>query len=32
MMMMAGAKMRESEMFTKDQMVAWKNKTAVQQA
>jgi hypothetical protein len=31
MMMAAGARMWESKMFTKDQMVAWENKTAVQQ-
>ncbi len=29
--MAAGARMWESEMFTKDQMVAWENKPAVQQ-
>ncbi len=31
MTMAAGARMWESEMFTKDQMVAWENKTAAQQ-
>jgi hypothetical protein len=31
MTMAAGARMWESEMFTKDQMVAWKNKPAAQQ-
>jgi hypothetical protein len=31
MMMAAGALMWESEMFTKDQMVAWENKPAAQQ-
>jgi hypothetical protein len=31
MMMAAGARMWESEMFTKDQMVAWENKPAAQQ-
>jgi hypothetical protein len=31
MTMVAGARMWESKMFTKDQMVAWKNKTPVQQ-
>jgi hypothetical protein len=31
MMMTAGAWMWESEMFTKDQMVAWENKPATQQ-
>jgi hypothetical protein len=31
MTMVAGARMWESEMFTKDQMVAWENKTAAQQ-
>jgi hypothetical protein len=31
MTMAAGAQMWESEMFTKDQMVAWENKPAVQQ-
>ncbi len=30
-MMAAGARMWESKMFTEDQMVAWENKTAVQQ-
>ena len=30
-MMAVGAQMWNSEMFTKDQMVAWENKTAVQQ-
>ncbi len=30
-MMAAGARMWESKMFTKDQMVKWENKTAVQQ-
>ncbi len=29
--MVVGARMLESEMFTKDQMVAWENKTAAQQ-
>jgi hypothetical protein len=29
--MAVGARMWESKMFTKDQMVAWENKTAVQQ-
>ena len=29
--MAAGARMWESEMFTKDQMVAWENKTPAQQ-
>jgi len=29
--MAAGAQMCNSEMFTKDQMVAWENKTAAQQ-
>ncbi len=29
--MAAGARMWESKMFTKDQMVAWENKTAAQQ-
>ncbi len=31
MTMVAGAKMWESEMFTKDQMVAWENKPRTQQ-
>jgi hypothetical protein len=31
MMMAAGAKMWESKMFAKDQMVAWENKPAAQQ-
>ncbi len=31
MMMAAGARMWESEMFTKDQMVTWENKPAAQQ-
>jgi hypothetical protein len=31
MTMAAGARMWESKMFTKDQMVAWENKTPVQQ-
>jgi len=31
MTMAAGARMWESEMFTKDQMVAWENKTPAQQ-
>ncbi len=31
MTMAAGARMWESEMFTKDQMVAWENKLAAQQ-
>ncbi len=31
MMMAAGGRMWESEMFTKDQMVAWENKPAAQQ-
>jgi hypothetical protein len=31
MTMAAGARMWESEMFTKDQMVAWENKLAMQQ-
>jgi hypothetical protein len=31
MMMAAGARMWESEMFTEDQMVAWENKTPAQQ-
>jgi len=31
MTMTAGARMWESEMFTKDQMVAWENKTPAQQ-
>jgi hypothetical protein len=31
MMMAAGARMWKSEMFTKDQMVAWENKPAAQQ-
>jgi hypothetical protein len=31
MTMAAGARMRESKMFTEDQMVAWENKTATQQ-
>ena len=31
MMMAAGARTWESEMFTKDQMVAWENKTPAQQ-
>jgi hypothetical protein len=30
-MMAAGAQMRESEMFTEDQMVAWDNKPTVNQ-
>ncbi len=30
MTMAVGARMWESKMFTKDQMVAWKNKTAAQ--
>jgi hypothetical protein len=29
--MAAGARMWESKMFTKDQMVAWEKKTAAQQ-
>ncbi len=31
MTMAAGVRMRESKMFTGDQMVAWENKTATQQ-
>jgi hypothetical protein len=31
MTMAAGARMWESKMFTKDQMVTWKNKTSAQQ-
>jgi hypothetical protein len=31
MTMVAGARMWESEMFTEDQMVAWENKTPMQQ-
>jgi hypothetical protein len=31
MTMAAGARMWESKMFTKDQMVTWENKTAAQQ-
>ncbi len=31
MMMAAGTRMWESKMYTKDQMVAWENKTAAQQ-
>jgi hypothetical protein len=31
MTMVVGARMRESKMFTKDQIVAWDNKTAAQQ-
>jgi hypothetical protein len=31
MTMAAGARMWESKMFTKDQMVAWENETAAQQ-
>jgi hypothetical protein len=31
MTMAASARMWESEMFTKDQMIAWENKTAAQQ-
>jgi hypothetical protein len=31
MMMVAGARMWESKMFTEDHMVAWENKTAAQQ-
>jgi hypothetical protein len=30
-MMAAGAQMWQSKMFTEDKMVAWENKTAVQQ-
>ncbi len=31
MTMVAGARMWESKMFTKDQMVAWENKNSAQQ-
>jgi hypothetical protein len=31
MTMVAGARMWESKMFTKDQMAAWENKTTVQE-
>jgi hypothetical protein len=31
MTMAAGARMWKSKMFTKDQMVAWENKTVTQQ-
>jgi hypothetical protein len=31
MTMAAGTRLQEKEMFTKDQMVAWKNKPAAQQ-
>jgi hypothetical protein len=31
MTMVAGARIWESKMFTKDQMVVWENKTTVQQ-